>query len=298
MDWGMKNRLSRIIKEDGKTVMFAFDHGYFLGPTTGLEDLKKIRPILEYADALMLTRGALRTSIDPTIDKPIVLRVSGGNSILKKDASHFEKKICEILLNNNNICGNALQKELEMLKDSNLSNESITVSMEEAIRLNVSAVAHSIYAGSRNEHETFENLGLLVSEAERYGIPVLAVTAVGKELEEKRNAEYLSFSCRVAAEHGAHLIKTYYCEGFEEVVNSSLNVPIVVAGGKRAKENPQKEAFKLAYNAIKKGAAGVDMGRNIFQDPYPVAMIKAISKIVHEFFTDDGAYEFYLKYNK
>jgi putative autoinducer-2 (AI-2) aldolase len=252
MDWGMKNRLSRIIKPDtGRTVMLAVDHGYFLGPTSGLEEPRKtIEPLLPYADSLMLTRGVLRTSVDPCTSVPIVLRVSGGNSI-----------VCE-----------------------DLSNETITVSVEDAIRLNVAAVALSIYVGSKYEHQTLKNLATLISECERYGIPVLAVTAVGKEME--RDARYLSLACRIAAELGSHMVKTYYCKDFEQVVKT-CPVPVVIAGGKKV---PEEEALELAYNAIKDGAAGVDMGRNIFQSKDPVGMIKAVRSIVHETATPKKAY--------
>ncbi|MEJ2696773.1 MAG: 3-hydroxy-5-phosphonooxypentane-2,4-dione thiolase [Candidatus Sulfobium sp.] len=253
MDWGLKNRLSRIIKPDGKTVMLAVDHGYFLGPTTGLEDAgKTIRPILSYADALMPTRGILRTSVDPVTETPIVLRVSGGNSIL-----------------------------------SELSNEGLTVAMEDAMRLNVAAVALSIYVGSPNEHKTILNLTKLVDEGHRYGIPVLAVTAVGKEMA--RDARYLALCCRIAAELGAHFVKTYYCDGFEKVVKT-CPVPLVMAGGKKL---PEYDALELTYNAIKRGAAGVDMGRNIFQSDSPVAMIQAVRAVVHERATPRQAFDLY-----
>jgi putative autoinducer-2 (AI-2) aldolase len=246
MDWGMKNRLSRIIKpKTGHTVMLAVDHGYFLGPTKDLENAQQtIEPLLDYADALMLTRGILRTSVDPEASVPIVLRVSGGSSIIGED----------------------------------LSNETIMTSMEDAVRLNVSAIALSIFVGSDYESQTLENLALLVDMAQEYGIPVLAVTAVGKELE-KRDSRFLSLSCRIAAEFGASFVKTYYCDEFEKVVES-CPVPLVIAGG--PKLNTELDAFKMAYEAIRKGAVGVDMGRNIWQNPYPVAMIKAIRAVVHE----------------
>ena len=255
MDWGLQNRLSRIIKSDGRTVMLAVDHGYFLGPTTGLENAgRTIKPLLSYADALMPTRGILRTSVDAaaSADTPIVLRVSGGNSIL-----------------------------------SELSNEGITVAMEDAVRLNVSAVALSIYVGSPNEKQTLLNLTKLVDEGQRYGIPVLAVTAVGKEMV--RDARYLALCCRIAAELGAHLVKTYYCEGFEKVVKT-CPVPLVMAGGKKL---PELEALELTHNAIKRGAAGVDMGRNIFQADAPVAMIQAVRAVVHENLSPNRAYDLY-----
>lgn len=246
MDWGMKNRMNRIFNpEDGRTVMLAVDHGYFLGPVSKLEDpAKTIEPLIPYADSLMLTRGVLRNCVDARYDIPIVLRVSGGNSIVGKD----------------------------------LSNEGITVSMEDALRLNVSAVALSIYVGSDHEHQTLINLAKLISEAQNYGIPVLAVTAVGKELD-KRDAKYLALSCRIAAELGAHMVKTYYCEGFEKVIKS-CPVPVVIAGG--PKLETEKDALEMAYNAISCGAKGVDMGRNIWQSDWPQAMISAVRHIVHE----------------
>ncbi|MDA8079753.1 MAG: 3-hydroxy-5-phosphonooxypentane-2,4-dione thiolase, partial [Nitrospiraceae bacterium] len=252
MDWGLKNRLSRIIKPDGRTVMLAVDHGYFLGPTTGLEDAgTTIRPLLPYADALMPTRGIVRTSVDPSSETPIVLRVSGGNSILDED----------------------------------LSFEGLTVAMEDAVRLNASAVALSIYVGSANQKETLLNLTKLIDEGHRVGMPVLAVTAVGKSMG--RDARYLALACRIAAELGAHFVKTYYCERFEQVVKT-CPVPIVMAGGKKL---PEAEALELTYKAIKRGAAGVDMGRNIFQSEAPVAMIKAVRAVVHENATPKQAYD-------
>ncbi|MGH7834945.1 MAG: 3-hydroxy-5-phosphonooxypentane-2,4-dione thiolase [Candidatus Binatia bacterium] len=254
MNWGMRNRFARIVKpEDGRAVMLAVDHGYFLGPTSGLEEPRKtIEPLLPYADSLMLTRGVLRTSVDPSRPTPIVLRVSGGTSILKE-----------------------------------LSNEDITVSIEDAIRLNVSAMALSIFVGSEHEKETLVSLAKLVDEGERYGIPVLAVTAVGKDMA--RDARYLGLSCRIAAELGAHLVKTYYCEGFEEVVQS-CPIPVIIAGGKKT---PEMEALELAYNAVQRGAVGVDMGRNIFQSDSPVGMIRAVRAIVHENISVQEAYKIY-----
>jgi putative autoinducer-2 (AI-2) aldolase len=243
MDWGMKNRFARIIKpEDGRAVMLAVDHGYFLGPTGGLEEPRKtIEPLLPYGDSIMLTRGVLRTSVDPNSSVPIVLRVSGGTSILQE-----------------------------------LSNEDITVSIEDALRLNVSAIALSIFVGSEHERETLVSLSRLVDEGEKYGIPVLAVTAVGKDMA--RDARYLGLACRIAAELGAHIVKTYYCEDFEKVVES-CPVPVIVAGGKKI---PEIDALKLTANSVQGGAVGVDMGRNIFQSDSPVGMIRAVRSIVHE----------------
>ena len=246
MDWGMKNRLSRIIKPDtGRTVMLAVDHGYFMGPTRKLEQPRKtIEPLLPYADGLMLTRGVLRSSVDPTANVPVVLRVSGGASIVS----------------------------------SSLANEDITTSVRDAVRLNVAAMALSIFVGSEHEHQTLTNLGRLVNEGEELGIPVLAVTAVGKELE-KRDARYLALSCRIAAELGAHFVKTYYCEDFGKVVEG-CPVPLVVAGG--PKLETEMDAFQLASDAIGEGVVGVDMGRNIWQSDHPVAMIRAVREIVHK----------------
>ncbi|MDD5496090.1 MAG: 3-hydroxy-5-phosphonooxypentane-2,4-dione thiolase [Candidatus Omnitrophica bacterium] len=246
MDWGMKDRLARIIKPaTGRTVMLAVDHGYFLGPVRNLEQPRRtIEPLLPYADALMLTRGILRNCVDAGTGVPMVLRMSGGNSIVGKD----------------------------------LSNEGITVAVKDAVRLNVAAMALSIYVGSEYEHQTLMNLSKLVDEGEEYGMPVLAVTAVGKELE-KRDARYLSLACRIAAELGAHFVKTYYCDEFEKVVKS-CPVPLVIAGG--PKLNTELDALKIAHDAIKCGARGVDMGRNIWQSKNPVGMIKAIKAIVHQ----------------
>ena len=249
MDWGLRNRLARIIKPaTGHTVMLAVDHGYFLGPTSKLENPREtIAPIIGYADALMPTRGVLRTSVDPQTQTPIVLRVSGGTSII----------------------------------GPSLADEEITTTFEEAIRMNVSAVALSIFVGTEYEHQTLMNLADLVNEGETYGIPVLAVTAVGKELG-KRDARFLSLSCRIAAELGAHFVKTYYCEDFEKIV-AGCPVPVVIAGG--PKLDTMKDVFQLTHDAISRGAVGVDMGRNIWQSEAPVAAIRAVRAIVHEKYT-------------
>ena len=255
MDWGLKNRLSQIIKpQNNRALMLAVDHGYFLGPTEKLENPKSvIAPLLKYCDSLMLTRGVQRTSVPTFTNVPMVLRVSGGSSIIGED----------------------------------LSREEITVSIKDAIRLNASALAMSIFVGSKYEHQTIVNLGKLVNEAEEYGIPVLAVTAVGKELG--KDARYLSLACRVAAEQGAHIVKTYYCDNFDKVVQS-CPVPIIVAGGKKI---PEIDALRLTYNSIKGGAVGVDMGRNIWQSENPVAMIRAVRSIVHGNSTVDQAFKLY-----
>ena len=245
MDWGMKNRLSRIIKPDGKCLLMPIDHGYFLGPTSKLEKPgETIKPLLPYSDALFVTRGVLRSCVPPDSNIPIILRVSGGTSIVGKD----------------------------------LANEGLTTSIKEAIRLNVSAVGLSIFVGSDYEHQTLMNLSNLVNEAEEYGIPVMAVTAVGKELE-KRDARYLSLCCRIAAELGAKVVKTYWCEDFDKVVNS-CPVPVVVAGG--PKTDTEMEAFEFIADGMEKGAIGVNLGRNIWQNAHPVPMIKAIHAIIHE----------------
>jgi len=257
MDWGLKNRLSKIIRpEDGRCLMLAVDHGYFLGPTERLEVPRKtVTPLLPYADSLMLTRGVLRTSVPPERDIPIVLRVSGGTSIIGED----------------------------------LSKETITVSIEEAIKLNASCLALSIFVGSKYEHQTLANLAKLVDEGEKYGIPVLAVTAVGKEMG--RDTRYLGLACRVAAELGAHVVKSYYCDNFEQVVEG-CPVPLIIAGGKKL---PEVDALKLSYDAIHHGASGVDMGRNIWQSDWPVAMIKAVKAIVHKSAGVKEAYGIFLK---
>jgi len=257
MEWGLENRIASIIKpNNNRALMLAVDHGYFLGPTEKLENPKKvIAPLLNHCDSLMLTRGVQRTSVSATTSTPMVLRVSGGSSIIGDD----------------------------------LSQEDITVSIEEALRLNASALAMSIFVGSKYEYQTIVNLGKLVNEAAKYGLPVLAVTAVGKELG--KDARYLSLACRVAAEQGAHIVKTYYCENFEKVVQS-CPVPIIVAGGKKI---PERDALQLTFNAIKGGAVGVDMGRNIWQSDNPVAMIKAVRSIVHGNSNVDQAYKLYKK---
>ncbi len=243
LDWGMKNRLSRIFNpQSGRTVMLAVDHGYFQGPTTGLERMDlNIVPLVPDADALMLTRGILRTTIPPVYSKPIVMRASGGPSILKE-----------------------------------LSNEEIAVDIEDAIRMNVSMLAIQVFIGGEYETRSVHNMTRLVDQGLRYGIPVMAVTAVGKDMV--RDARYFRLACRICAELGAHVVKTYYvAQGFDTIA-SSCPVPLVMAGGKKL---PELEALTMAYNAIQEGAAGVDMGRNIFQSDAPAAMIKTVSEVVH-----------------
>ena len=255
MSWGLENRLARIINPtDDRTVMLAIDHGYFLGPTRGLECPGPLVDMLSpYADTLMLTRGVLRQTVRPSVEPPIVLRVSGGNSVLEED----------------------------------LSNETIITSVEECIRLNASGMALSIFVGSPHQHQTIANLAKLVDAGERYGIPVVAVTAVGKDMV--RDARYLALACRIAAEMGAHIVKTYYCEGFEKIIGC-MPVPVVIAGGKKL---PEREALEMTYSGISEGASGVDMGRNIFQSDSPVGMIKAVRSIVHEGADVDEAMDVY-----
>lgn len=256
LDWGMKNRLARIFNPaTGKTVMLAVDHGYFQGPTTGLERIDiAIVPLVPYADALMITRGALRTSIPPEMSKPVVLRSSGGQSILKE-----------------------------------LSNELVAVDADDAVRLNASALAVQVYIGGEHEHQSIGNLVKVVDAGTKAGIPTLAVTGVGKELV--RDSKYLGLATRICAEMGAHVVKTYFCEkGFARVA-AACPVPLVIAGGKKL---PELDALKMAYEAIDQGASGVDMGRNIFQCDAPIAMIQAVRAVVHDQEKPEKAYELYL----
>ncbi|MDP6141933.1 MAG: 3-hydroxy-5-phosphonooxypentane-2,4-dione thiolase [Dehalococcoidales bacterium] len=256
MEWGMANRMAQLIQSDGHTLFLPVDHGYFQGPTRRLEEPRKtIEPLLPYADALFVTRGVLRSSVDPMNTKPVILRVSGGTSMVGKD----------------------------------LANEGITTSMEEVIRLNAAAVGISIFVGSDYEKETLLNLSKLVDEGEKYGIPVMAVTAVGKELG-KRDARYLALASRIAAELGAHVVKTYWCENFEKVVNG-CPVPVIMAGGPQV--NTELEVFEFVYDGMQKGAIGVNLGRNIWQNDFPVAMIQAIHSIVHQNATPKEAQELY-----
>jgi putative autoinducer-2 (AI-2) aldolase len=255
LDWGMQNRLARLFRpETGRTTMLAIDHGYFQGPTTGLERVDlSIIPLLPYADALMVTRGVLRAVIPSSLKAGIVLRASGGPSILKE-----------------------------------LSDEEIAVDIEDALRLNVAAVAVQVFVGGVHETRSVHNLTRLVDRGLRYGIPVLAVTAVGKEIT--RDARYLRLACRICAELGAQMVKTYYCtEGFE-TVTASCPVPVVIAGGKKM---PELEALTMAHNAVLQGAAGVDMGRNVFQSEAPLDMLQAVSRVVHEGLVPSKALEFY-----
>lgn len=256
LDWGMKNRLARIFApEDNRTVMLAIDHGYFQGPTTGLERIDvTITPLVPFADALMITRGALRSSIPPEMSKPVVLRSSGGQSILKE-----------------------------------LSNERVAVDIDDALRLNASALAVQVYIGGVHEHESIGNLVKIVDDGNRYGVPTMAVTGVGKELV--RDAKYLGLATRICAEMGAHFVKTYFCEKSFARVAAGCPVPLVIAGGKKL---PELDALKMAYQAVNEGAAGVDMGRNIFQCEAPKAMIQAVRAVVHGDETPEKACDLYL----
>jgi len=255
LDWGMKNRLSRIFNPDsGRTVMLAIDHGYFQGPTTGLERIDlNIVPLMPYADAIMLTRGILRTTVPPWLTKPIVMRCSGGPSILKE-----------------------------------LSNEELAVDIEDAIRMNVAAVTLQVFIGGEFETRSIHNMTRLVDMGMRYGIPTMAVTAVGKDMV--RDARYFRLACRMCAELGAQFVKTYYIEDGFETVTASCPVPIVMAGGKKI---PEFDALTMAYNAIQQGASGVDMGRNIFQSDAPKAMMEAVRGVVHQDMKPDKAYKLY-----
>ena len=248
--------MAQLIQSDGRCLFLPIDHGYFQGPTRKLEKPgETIKPLLSYCDALFVTRGVLRSSINPDNAKPIILRVSGGTSMVGKD----------------------------------LANEGITTSMEEAIRLNVAAVGISIFVGTDYEHESLLNLSKLVDDGEKYGIPVMAVTAVGKEME-KRDARYLALCCRIAAELGAHVVKTYWCEEFEKVTEG-CPVPVVMAGGPQV--DTELEVFEFVHDGIQKGAVGVNLGRNVWQNDFPVAMIKALRAIIHENATPKEAQELY-----
>lgn len=255
LDWGLQNRLASIFDpQSGRTVMLAFDHGYFQGPTTGLERIDvDIAPLARWADTLMLTRGALRTCIPPTYRGGIVLRASGGPSILKE-----------------------------------LSDEEIALSIEDALRLNAAALAVQVFIGGEQETKSVHNMTRLVDLGLRYGVATLAVTAVGKELV--RDAKYMRLATRICAELGATYVKTYYVEDGFDTVTAGCPVPIVIAGGKKL---PERDALKLAHDAIQQGAAGVDMGRNIFQSEHPAAMLRAIRKVVHEGVPPDAAYDEY-----
>lgn len=254
LPWGMKDRLSRIFNpHTGRTVMLAFDHGFIMGPTSGLERIDlTILPLIEYADCLMCTRGILQSSVPPNTNKPVCLRSDAGTSILTE------------------------------------LNDNVLIDIEDAIRMNVSAMAIMLSIGDKAyEAKTIANLYRAVDKGSRYGIPVMGVTAVGKDMA--RDARYFGLATRICAENGANIVKSYYCDGFEKVV-AACPVPVVIAGGKKL---PEKEALELCYNAINEGAAGVDMGRNVFQSEAPRAMIQAVNSVVHNGFSVDQAYELF-----
>ncbi len=256
MDWGLKNRMSQLIQRNGRCLFMPIDHGYFQGPTRKLEKPgETLKPLLPYCDAVFVTRGVLRQTIDPKGSKPIILRVSGGASVVGHD----------------------------------LADEGLTTSIEDAIRLNVSALGISIFVGTDYEKQSLLNLAKLVDEGEKYGIPVMAVTAVGKELE-KRDARYLALCSRIAAELGARVVKTYWCENFDKVVNG-CPVPVIIAGGPQSET--EAEVFNFVYDGMQKGAIGINLGRNIWQNEYPVAMIKALRAIVHRDASPSEAQEIY-----
>ncbi len=256
MDWGMANRLARLVQKDGRVMVLPVDHGYFQGPTHRLEQPRRtIEPLLPFSDALFITRGVLRNCVDPDNAPPIILRVSGGTSMVGAD----------------------------------LANEGITTSLEEAIRLNVAAVGISIFVGSQYEKESLLNLAKLVNEGERYGIPVMAVTAVGRELE-KRDARYLALASRIAAELGARVVKTYWCQEFEKVAQG-CPVPVILAGGPRV--DTEREVFDFVHDGLQRGAIGVNLGRNIWQNEHPVAMAQAIRALVHSNATPEEAEALY-----
>lgn len=257
MDWGMQNRLSRLIQPDGRCFFLPIDHGYFQGPTSCLEKPgETIKPLVRYCDALFVTRGVLRSAIDSSIKKPIILRVSGGTSMVGK----------------------------------NLANELLTTAIDDIIRVNATAVGLSIFVGSDYEKQTLQNLANLVNECEKYGIPVMAVTAVGKELE-KRGARYLALACRIAAELGAKVVKTYWCaEDFDKVVDG-CPVPVVMAGGPKCET--EKEVFEFVHDGIQKGAIGINLGRNVWQNPNAVAVMRALYTIIHKNASVDEAFELF-----
>lgn len=276
-DWGLKNRLSKVFNpKDGRTVMLAFDHGYFQGPTTGLERVDQtILPLEPYADCLMLTRGIQRSIIPASTQKAIALRASGGTSMV----SPFEEWEGEL---------DGKKVKFGRPGFEPLSNESTALNIEEAIRLNASVLAVQVFIGSAYERQSLKNLTDLVDAASRYGIGVMGVVAVGRAMA--RNAQYFRLATRIMAELGANVVKCYYTEEGFETITSCCPVPIVIAGGKKL---PELEALKMSYNAIEQGASGVDMGRNIFQSDAPVAMMRAVRGVVHEGLTPEQGYEMY-----
>jgi putative autoinducer-2 (AI-2) aldolase len=258
MDWGMQNRMSKLFGQDGNCFYLAMDHGYFQGPTHGLEQpAKTLAPLESFVDAIFVPRGTLRAAIDPCTRTSIILRVSGGNSMVGED----------------------------------LANENVTVSIDEILRLNVSAVGYSAYIGSKFEHQTLIGLSKLVNDCAPYGIPVMAVTAVGRELNQKQETRFLAMACRVCAEAGAQVVKTYYAENFEKIVEG-CPVPVVIAGGPKT-DNPL-DVLTFVYDGIQRGARGVNLGRNIWQDQNPAGMARALKAVIHERTTPNDAYDLYL----
>ncbi len=254
LGWGMKDRLSRIFNPaTGRTVMLAFDHGFIMGPTSGLERIDlNIVPLVRYADCLMCTRGILQTSIPANVNKPVCLRSDAGSTVLTE------------------------------------LNRNVLIDIEDVIRFNASAMAVMFSAGDgEREAVTAANLARAADLGNRFGIPVMGVTAVGKQMA--RDARYFALASRVCAENGASIVKTYYCDGFEKIA-ASCPVPVVIAGGKKL---PEKEALELCYRAVNDGAAGVDMGRNVFQSDAPAAMIQAVHAVVHDGITAEQGYEMY-----
>jgi putative autoinducer-2 (AI-2) aldolase len=276
-DWGLKNRLAKVFNpKDGRTVMLAFDHGYFQGPTTGLERVDQtILPLEPYADCLMLTRGIQRSVIPASTTKAIALRASGGTSMV----SPMEEWEGEI---------DGKKIKLGRPGFEPLSNESTALTIEEAIRLNASVLAVQVFIGSAYERQSLKNLTDLVDAASRYGIGVMGVTAVGRAMA--RTAQYFRLATRIMAELGANVVKCYYTEEEFDTVSSCCPVPIVIAGGKKL---PELDALKMSYNAIQQGASGVDMGRNIFQSDAPVAMMQAVQALVHGGLNPDEAFQMY-----
>lgn len=262
MDWGMQNRLNRLIGKDGHCFFLPIDHGYFQGPTSCLEKPSQtIKPLLPYCDALFVTRGVLRSAVDPNLDKPVILRVSGGTSVVGKD----------------------------------LANEEITTSIQEILRLNAAAVGVSVFVGTDYERQTLMNLAKLVNDCEEYGIPVMAVTAVGKEVGQK-DARYLALACRIAAELGARVVKTYWCEKDFDKVVEGCPVPVVMAGGPKCETELQ--VFEFVYDGMQKGAIGINLGRNVWQNPNPVGVAKALQAIVHHKATPKEAHRIFRETKK
>lgn len=257
MDWGMANRMSKLIKPDGRCFYLAMDHGYFQGPTHGLEKPGAVASLLApYVDAFFVTRGVARSALDPKLAPAIILRVSGGTSMVGKD----------------------------------LANEDVSVSIDDIIRMNATAVGVSVFIGTDYERQTIGNLSHLVNVCMPYGIPVMAVTAVGRELEQKKEWRFLALACRICAEMGASVVKTYYCQDFEKVTQG-CPVPVVIAGGPKCET--ELEVLEFVYDGLQRGAIGVNLGRNIWQNDHPVAMARALRAIIHENLTPREALEVY-----